>query len=508
MNMTDAWDDARLAAAYHAMAAARPTPRGLEARILVAIRAPSIGPRPLPFGLARLLPTAASFGAVALALVVVVALGGLPRGGAAVRTAASPATSSDRSSAPSTPGATATTSAIPTMMGIPVVTVPELIARRTGGPPPSPEEVAVRGWMVRSNVVYRCKPDPDPHVLDPRCLSPIFLMERPERSRGITTDGPSVVPVLGLDSHIEVDIPRQEPAEVIAIGHLADHRWPTCRAAKQDACRRQFVIDRLVAAEASVDALPSPWRIPRSSTSEPAAAPEDVISRLEALVGAITVVSRGFVEGDVLREIEPGVADPVGPDGDAAFKFRALWVVRGLVGSGPDRSVARTFLIPDVPADEPSTSAWEATERGVTPVPEPGTELPWPPEGATIVELPTDVGSGRLPVRVAVIDRTGYLVEARAATTREMAVRDITTGAVFADDLPDGRVLVQWGGSMCDDRLTLTIEALDAGTPDTLTVDGRRGSSCRLALAYYAVVLRFEPAIGAADLGGRYLIGP
>ncbi len=69
-------------------------------------------------------------------------------------------------------------------------------------------------------------------------------------------------------------------------------------------------------------------------------------------------------------------------------------------------------------------------------------------------------------------------------------------------------VLVDWGGSMCDDGVTLTISASDAGVAERVTVDGRRGSPCRLALVHYAVVLTFDPPVAAGDLAGRYLIGP
>ncbi len=59
------------------------------------------------------------------------------------------------------------------VLGMPVISVPELIARHTRSAPPTPEEVAVRGWMVRSNVVYDCAlPDIEPHPLVPAVLGP------------------------------------------------------------------------------------------------------------------------------------------------------------------------------------------------------------------------------------------------------------------------------------------------------------------------------------------------
>ncbi len=500
MTITDDWDGARLSTAYAAMTAARPTPAGLEARALAALRTSSIRPRPAS-PLTGLHPVVSSFGALAIALIVVVALGSLARDGVAV-----PGGPPGASGAPSTPGSTGTApSATPSILGIPVISLSELIARRTRSGAPSPEEVAVRGWMVRSNVVYDCALDPDPHVLVPHCLSPVFLMERPERSPGTATDGPSVVPVLGLDSHIEIDIPWQEPIEVIAFGHLGDHRWPTCLLAEQDACRRVFVADRIVSAE-SVARLPDPWRIPPSSSIEPSSDALEAISRLRAQLGDITVVSVGHVGAGLLSEIEPAVKDR--GDIDSATQLHPVWVVRALVAADPEPGVVRTFIIADRPVEGPALPIWDASEDGVAPLPEREQSLRWPPRGADIVEMLFDDRPGRPPVHVAVIDKTGHLVEARAATSAEIAIRKLTTSTVSIVDLPDGRVLVHWGGSMCDDLLTLTISASDIGTPERVTVDGRRGSPCRMALVYYAVVLTFDPPVAAAELGGRYLIGP
>jgi len=506
MTMSDDWGEDRLANAYAAMTAARPAPADLQGGTLTALRTASIGRGPQPPGFARLSSVAASFGAVAIALVLVVVFTGLPHNGAAVPSAASPVAPGG-SIAPSTAVSPPTGSAVPTILGIPVISVPELIALRTRGPAPSPEEVAVRGWMIRSNVVYDCAiPDIEQHPLVPRCLAPTFLMERPERPTELTTDGPSVTPLLGPDSHMEVDIAGQEPVEVIAIGHLADHRWPTCQPAEQDACRRVFVADRIVPADASLEGLPEPWRIPRSASSEPSTDPEDVVSRLEVLLGDITVVFMGHVAAGLLREVEPAVVDR--GDIDSATQLHPVWVARALVAGDPEPGVARTFIIADRRVHEPALPIWDASEDGVAPLPEREQSLRWPPRGADIVEMPFDDEPGRPPVQVAVIDKTGKLVEARAATSAQIAVRDITMNAVGIADLPDGGVLVDWGGSMCDDLLTLTISASDAGIPDRVTVDGRRGLPCRLMLMYYAVVLSFDPAVRAEDLAGQYLIGP
>lgn len=252
-----------------------------------------------------------------------------------------------------------------TVLGIAVISVPELIARRAAGP--SPEEVAVRGWIARSNVIYDCAIHLDPrHPLIPFCDPPTFLMERSEQPDGASTQGPSVTVIIGPDVNSEVPIDWSDPREVVAIGHFDDHRWPTCPASTQLACRREFVVDRIVAAGTSGEELPDPWRFPGEAAPVPTAAPGEVIRRLEALVGEVTVLSLGFVDGDVLREIEPLVA--VRGEVDALVQPQPRWVVRVLVAAGPDPAVARTFVMPDPSIGKAPITIWEIDESAVTPL--------------------------------------------------------------------------------------------------------------------------------------------
>jgi hypothetical protein len=261
---------------------------------------------------------------------------------------------------PSSPAPPATT-----VLGVPVISVPELVARRAAGL--SPDEVAVSGWIASSNVVYDCNIGLDPrHPLVPFCDTPIFLMERFEQPDGVNTAGPSVAVIIGPDANVDVPVTWGTPLEVFAIGHLDDGRWPTCPTTTQLACRREFVVDRIVAAEGSGDELPEPWRHPSDSASDPATDPDLVIHRLESRVGEITILSLGFADSEVLREIEPFLRerDRV----DASFKLQPLWIVRGLVAVGPDPTVSRTFLVTDGPVNDAAISIWEVGEGRVAPV--------------------------------------------------------------------------------------------------------------------------------------------
>lgn len=388
------------------------------------------------------------------------------------------------------PPPSTTPPAAETVLGIPVISVLELIARRAEDL--SPEEIAVRGWIASSNAVFDCAIHMDPHhPLVPFCQSPAFLMERPERVDGLTTDGPSVALIIGPDANVEVAITWHAPVEVVAIGHLDDHRWPTCPPAEQAACRRQFVVDRIVPVGASVEEIPDPWRIPGSAARDPAADRSDVIRRLVALVGDITVVSIGYVDGDVLREIEPAVGDYL--NADALFVYRPLWVIRSLVAAGPNPAVARTFLVPDFTLDKGTVTIWEASESGVAQMPLPGAAVPWPPDGATIVELTSQVGAGRPPARVAVVDRSGWLTSVREVRSSDPPFPAGDQGNAVLTTDSAGQVRLLWIGGVCDGDMVVTIGESVRG----ITIDGGERPGCDAMGVGRELVLRFSEPIEA-----------
>jgi hypothetical protein len=349
-----------------------------------------------------------------------------------------------------------------TVLGVPVISVPELIARRSEGPP-SPDELAVRGWMIRSNEVYDCATYPDPHPLVPWCESPTFLMERPETVRGLTTDGPAVIPVLGPDASIEADILWQVPSEVIALGHLDDHRWRTCRPEGQDACRRQFVIDRIVRASAVVDAIPESWESTSGASPPRSLADlETSISLLEGRVGSFTVLSVGNIRAADLAPIEPQASE-IGQ----SFADLPMWILRVLLQNDP--STPRTFLLTGAGTLEEPGIAWELTEDGpeeLPPPPDPNEATPRPaaaastpsPEGIAIVVLTSQVGRGRSPVRVTVVDRSGLLTLVREVRSSDPPFLGVTAaGNVFVASGGGTQIRLLWIGSVCDGPTTVTI---------------------------------------------------
>ncbi len=86
----------------------------------------------------------------------------------------------------------------------------------------------------------------------------------------------------------------------------------------------------------------------------------------------------------------------------------------------------------------------QASEGGVGPLPASFGQPRWIPGDNEpirihVVELPIEVEPGRPSVLVSVVDQTGHVVEAGAATSAKIAVHDITTNTVWITDLPDGR---------------------------------------------------------------------
>ncbi len=494
------WDDDRLNAAFAARASmARATagrmPTDLTARTLDAV----ISDRGrASLGWRRFVPAMAMLALVALVVALAASMtviGGHPTHDGAM----SPGTSM---SSPTTARPEETS----VVLGLPITTVADAIAVRDAGI--DDREIAIRGWYTPFYPLRACGRFTDKNPLSPLQMGCpdlfLWLMQNPERLSTVTSTGMSwrgpAGPAISPDLD-DIDMSwtgRYEPprlVELVVIGHFDDRRSFACPADEIEACRDRFVVDRVV----SADGRPVPTSALDESDGGATSTAADVEAKLHEAVPGAEILSMAAVDGATgLERVEPSIGV------FAQFQDqRAIWVVGLLDRAGQFGS----YLVVDgtdaiYKIDEDSVATLVA---GAHPL---RSAAPWPPDGATVVELLIGVGSGRPPVRVAVVDETQRLVDARAATASERAVRDLSMRAVWADDLPDDRVLVQWGGSMCDDRLTLTISAFDALTPFTLTVDGRRASECRAALVYYAVVLEFEPAIGAVELGGRYLIGP
>ncbi len=389
MTTPDPWSDERLGSAFQARAAAPSAvpPSGLTGAALAAVRSASAPPART--GRLRLLP-AALVGAVALAVVGSLVLPGTTR--------PDPSAPNGPSLAPSPVSGRA-----PSLVALPVVTVADLVEAAAVGP--TPVEVVVRGWMSRSSAVFRCA-FMVPHPLVPDCNeNQVFLADRPPDG-GAAPDHPAdpsepfVVPMLRLDSHVDVSVLPGRAIEVVAIGHQSDHRWTTCPG-DQANCKARFVIDRLLPAGAIPDdAIPTPWSSvapPTTGGATPPADPEDVVVALTEAVGDLTVISIGHIDSDSLPTIEPIIDGQRGP-------ADTIWVVRALTASrGP--AIARTFLLGarSLAAGVPVIT--EVTETSVEPV--------WP-----VADPPSEVLG--LPV-ISVDD--ALAVRDAGADDRELAVR-------------------------------------------------------------------------------------
>jgi hypothetical protein len=318
------WDDARLDAAFASFAASAPAPAGLAASTVQRLRTSGSG-RPGRLGRASL----TALGGLAVAAVVVLALAAWPR--------------------PSSPPVGQAVA----LADLPVIEVSGLLERMTD---PTPEEVVVHGWYAEAPVAVDCEVVEDPHPLIPDCEEWYrFLMVEPQALGGvrggpIEPTVPFVIPMLRQDAHVEVPTGSDQPIEVLAVGHIADHRSGTCPAADPVECAKRFVIDRLAPAGADLTTLPEPWVSGRGPEQEP----EAVVAALTEVVGPISIVSIGTITATDLESIEP-----IAGDGPAASL--PGWVVRALVGTVP---VARTFVLPD--GDVAHAPVFEMTADGVT----------------------------------------------------------------------------------------------------------------------------------------------
>jgi hypothetical protein len=399
------WDDVRLEAAFRGLAAAAPPPPGLATATVAAVREAAARPRRL-----AMRPALFGLAGVAAAAVIVVAVAAWPRAttvpvGSAVQVA-----------------------------DLQVIDVPTLQERMEE---PQPEEVIVRGWFAVAPVEVDCEVVERPHPLIPDCEEWYrFLMAEPETLGGerggpIEPVGAHVVPMLRVDSHIGI-ASEGETVEVLAVGHLADHRLGTCPDAEQPECSRRFVIDRLLPAGAEIVDLPDPWQ----AGAPPTSSAEDAVRALAGVIGPASVVSIGSIAASDLPSIEPIAA------GDEPIDGRTLWVVRAFVSDEP---VARTFILVDGALDTSPVSEITATSvldmatlnQNASP-----TESPWPSasRGPSGVPSPSPSTAGAFPVEVAglpVIDiDAARQVRIRPGDARELAIAGWYEHAPTFDCLP------------------------------------------------------------------------
>ena len=392
----------------------------------------------------------------------------------------------------------------PRLAELRVLTVEELIAARSS---PTSQEVVVRGWLARSSVIFDCNVDPNPHPLVAHCEDFALSLsgERVQVDRGVIDPSvPHVVPMLGADAHSAVTMLPGTAVEVLAVGHLGDHRSATCAIQVRDECKRRFVIDRVVpAGEPLDDEVPTPWASPSDHSLDGAG---DAIEVLRSELGGITVVSIGVADAEPLRAIEPSVGDI--NNGEGAY------VIRALVGGDPAPD-ARTFLVGHIGW----YTIFEVTEEGLvdrtppaegvpTAVPPENPGVSWPPEG--VLDVPMPEGDTGLTPKAGVVDRTSLLLEARSVQGGDppRPNRDLQAGEMAVVQAGPDTVVAHWDGTLCDDQFVLTVYGDRQGEPPSqLELRGESADRCRLALVHYGIVLRFNQPIDATAIDGWDRVG-
>jgi hypothetical protein len=384
------------------------------------------------------------------------------------------------------------------VLGLAVLSVEEAIAIRDAGR--DDREIAVRGWFPPS-VPIRCL-GPKPPVtspIEPSCQSMLeVLMAEEEHLVSRSPDGMSAHGPAGPAISIDLDdidqpwYPRlptlgpADPVQIVAMGHFDDRRSGWCHATRIDACRDRFVVDRVE----WTDGATQPFSlVVNSGAYDPLFAPVEatVLAALPDRPLLSGAVWRGVDLGQVepsLREARPGITDQ-----------DQVWVVRVL-----ESGKAATYLVIDG-TDRIYRVETDGQTVRVGGSPPEDAERTWPPAGVLDVPMPED--ASRVVAKAGVGDRSGLLVEARAAGEADPRG---PTGSLLAGNMsiiqaaPD-TIIAYWDGSLCDDRFVLTVYGDRAGEPpDRLELRGERADLCRLALVRRGIVLRFSQPVDATAI--------
>jgi len=379
------------------------------------------------------------------------------------------------------------------VFGLEVISVPAALEVRDSGA--DDRELAVRGWFSPIGPISCPAPATWPvSPVEPNCPDQwVVLMEASGSLVTVTDSG--FESRLPTGSFFQIDLddldrawqPRlptlgpAEPVEIVVIGHFDDRRSDVCPGEVRAACEDRFVVDRV----AWVDGTEQPTSLVvevegLASTDEGIA--RDV--RNESPDGL--VLSTAVVDGATgIGRIEPSLGTGRG----GFIDQRAIWVVRVLEG---DRAV--TYLVVDG-----TDAIFEMREDGAPvavggSLPTPS-EAPWPPDGATIVVLTSQVGSGEPPARVAVVDRSGRLSSVREVRASDAPIITECNGACLVGPV-DGRYRLVWTGGVCDGELTVTIgESLRR-----IVVDGGVRRACDAMGIGRELVLDFSGPVEAATV--------
>ncbi len=361
-------------------------------------------------------------------------------------------------------------SAPPTeVLGLPVISVEEAIAIRDAGR--DDREIAVRGWLPPRRAV-RCRAPEPSFFLEPDCQDAFSVLTSDrEVLNSIPPDG-AFLPV-AMDDIVWPTGPKDASSqiratEVVVVGHFDDRRAGWCDPARIDVCRDRFVIDRVEWADGVTQ--------PMSLVTEPGA-DDPVFAPVKATMTAALpdspILSAAAWLGIDAQRVEPALRDGRAgiTDEDAVWVVRVLEDGRAviyLVVDGTDRiyrveTDGQTVLVGGKPPEDP--------------------ERTWPPAG--VLDVPMPEGASGLVAKAGVVDRSGLLVEARAAGEADPRgpPTSLLAGEMAIVQAAPDTVIAYWEGSLCDDRFVLTVYGDRAGVPpDRLELRGEQADGCRLAL--------------------------
>jgi hypothetical protein len=211
------------------------------------------------------------------------------------------------------------------------------------------------------------------------------------------------------------------------------------------------------------------------------------------------ILSLAIANGPVgLAQIEPTLAN-----GQAGLnRHPILWVARVLEGE-----LISTYIVIDGtdaiyemnPNNEAVAVGGSASPSGPLP-----SAAPWPPAGATVVTLTSQVAAGAPPAQVAVVDRSGRVVAVAEKGGLEPCSPPVGACelAVYTEPGMPGRVHLAWTGSICDSRITVTV----AADLKTITFDMGPQPLCDSLGVVREVVLDFSGSVTPTTIDIRQIV--
>ncbi len=470
------WPDERLAEAFLARAAARPTPPDLAAATLERVR------RSSPRESSR--PWLRSFGAIGAAAAVVIVVAAIAIGRPAVEPGQSP------SMAP----------------GLQVMSVADAIAIREADP--TDREIAVRGYFSPAPAMRCVESGLVANPIRLECPDAFqWLLDTPAPLGQITRTLPSgrvgfqpILPFLDT-SALGLSTAGERLVEVVLIGHFHDRRGhPNLCATGNDADCDGFVVDgiRSVGGESvPASTLISLEPYPDMPRHEPVWTPADVDRLLLAAAPDFEILSRVALPGHRIRELEPAL----GTGALGIIDRPVAWVVTGLEAGGGGAPVRRTFLLVDNTAEAYETVPWDVDSVGFVPfalVP-----LPLAPsQSPTSMTLDLVDHDGR-HLSVDIIDESGLLVS--AAPVPPGTPLDVPTPgndvAVSQVAGQPNEIRLSWVGGVCDGPMRFTIR-LDGRTifQEALPSGGDPGRICIAVGISRSLTLTFSEPVPASEV--------